>query len=336
MISLTAIVPNFNHGRFLTRAILALQNQQPTPSEILVIDDASTDESVAVVEALAVSCPSIRLLRNERNLGTVRSLNRGISEAHGEYVYFAAADDAVCPGFFATAIALLEKHPEAAFACGECLIVNESGTVIGMRPSARPSQRAAYFAPTVVPSLLKRIDNWAHTSTAILRRNMVLSADSLDGDLASFADGYLLRKLALQHGFCFAPSIVAQWMARPDGYSLTIAASASRSLALLNTICEKIKEDPIFPDGYSDLFRRRFRFNISYIAAFSKPPNLEILNAIAGEGLFDRLAINAAIAVPHLGRYLTAAWLVARMQPFSLTALAQTALMRFLEGWRRP
>jgi glycosyltransferase involved in cell wall biosynthesis len=333
MASLTAILPNFNHGRFLARAILALQSQHSPPSEILVIDDCSTDDSLAVIEALAASCPSMRLLRNERNLGTVPSLNRGISEAHGKYVYLAAADDVVCQGFFANALALLEKYPEAAFACGECQIVNESGTVLGIRPPARPTQRAAYIAPNVVPSLLRRIDNWAHTSTAILRRDVVLSAGSLDDRLASFADGFLLRKLALRHGFCFAPSIMAQWMARSDGYSRAIAADPSLSLKLIDVICQRITSDPDFPDWYSDLFRRRYRFNISYIAASSHPPNREILSRIAVEGLLDRLVIDTALALPHLGHYLTVAWLAVRMRPFSLMALAQTALVRRLQAW---
>ena len=81
VVSLTAIIPNYNHGQFLARAILALQSQDPAPSEILIIDDASTDESVSVIQRLATSCPSIRFLRNECNSGTVPSQNRGISES---------------------------------------------------------------------------------------------------------------------------------------------------------------------------------------------------------------------------------------------------------------
>jgi glycosyltransferase involved in cell wall biosynthesis len=333
MASLTAIVPNFNHGRFLARAILALQSQCPPPSEILVIDDASTDDSLAVIEALAASCPSIRLLRNERNMGTVPSLNRGISEAHGKYVYFAAADDMVYPDFFRNTLALLEKYPKAPFACGECKIVDESGAVLAIRPPARPTQRPTYIPPNVVPSLLRRTDNWALTSTAILQRDLVLSAGSLDRHLASFADGFLLRKLALRHGFCFTPSIVAQWMARPDGYSRSIAADPCYSLKLLDVICQKIGTDPDFPDWYSDLFRRRYRFSISYIAASSDPPNWEILSKIAIEGLLDRIAVNALLSIRHLGRYLTAAWLAVRMRPFSVMALAQTAFVRRVQAW---
>jgi glycosyltransferase involved in cell wall biosynthesis len=333
--SLTAIVPNYNHGRFLARAIPALQNQDPPPSEILIIDDASTDDSVAVIKRLATSCPSIRLIQNGNNLGTVRSLNRGIGESRGKYVYLAAADDMVHPGFFSKALAVLEKYPEAAFTCGECEIVNESGAVTAIRPPARPTQHTAYLAPNAVKHLLRRIDNWGLTSSAILRRDLVLSVGSLDSHLASFADGFLLRKLALRHGFCFIPTIVAQWMARSDGYSRSIAADPRKSLELLDIACQKIMADPDFPDWYSDFFRRRYRFSISYIAACSDPPNRELLNKIAVQGWLDRLVIDTALSFRHWGRSLAPAWLAVRMYPFSVMALAQTALARRVQAWRR-
>jgi hypothetical protein len=91
--------------------------------------------------------------------------------------------------------------------------------------------------------------------------------------------------------------------------------------------------DPDFPDWYSDLFRRRYRFNISYIAAFSDPPNRKILSKIAVEGLLDRLVIDNALSLGHLGRYLVAVWLFVRTRPFSVIALAETALVRGVQAW---
>jgi hypothetical protein len=95
----------------------------------------------------------------------------------------------------------------------------------------------------------------------------------------------------------------------------------------------KNRTDPDFPDWYSDLFRRRYRFSISYIAASSDPPNWEILSKIAAEGLLDRIAVNTLLSIRHLGRYLTAAWLAVRMRPFSVMALAQTAFVRRVQAW---
>jgi glycosyltransferase involved in cell wall biosynthesis len=67
----------------LTRAIEALAAQVPCPDEILVVDDASTDDSLVVLATLAQQYPSLRVIRHEHNLGAIAALNRGLAEARG-------------------------------------------------------------------------------------------------------------------------------------------------------------------------------------------------------------------------------------------------------------
>src|SRR5262245_56025904 len=111
---LSVIVPNFNHAQFLPRCLEAILGQSVRPMEILVMDDASTDNSVEVIESCAQSHPGVRLHRNEQNLGVVANINRGVNLAQGDYLAFAAADDEVAPGFFEKSLALLANNPEAA------------------------------------------------------------------------------------------------------------------------------------------------------------------------------------------------------------------------------
>ena len=106
-------------------------------------------------------------------------------------------------------------------------------------------------------------------------------------------------------------------MIRSEGYSRSIAADPRKSLELLDVACRKIAEDTDFPDWYPELFRRRLRFNISYIAACSDPPNRELLNKVAVRGSLDRLIVDSTLSFPHWGRSLTAVWLAARMRPYS-------------------
>ena len=64
-----------------------------------MVDDASTDDSLAMLQDFARSVP-VTILRNASNQGAVPALARGLAAASGRYVYFAAADDYVMPGFF--------------------------------------------------------------------------------------------------------------------------------------------------------------------------------------------------------------------------------------------
>src|SRR5262245_27479734 len=164
MSRLTAIIPNYNHGRYLPRAIRALADQRPAADEILVIDDGSSDDSIAVLRSFAEGVPTLRIIRNSQNCGPILTLNRGIAEARGDYIYLGAADDIALPGLFSTGLKLLELHPDAAFACAECRLVSDTGADLGIRPPARPLGVAGHVAAAMVPRLLRKSDNWALTS----------------------------------------------------------------------------------------------------------------------------------------------------------------------------
>ena len=59
----SVILPNYNHGRWLRRSLAALVSQVPAPLEIIVVDDGSTDDSVAIIESFRDRHASVRLLR---------------------------------------------------------------------------------------------------------------------------------------------------------------------------------------------------------------------------------------------------------------------------------
>ena len=108
---LSVVLPNYNHADKLPRAIHALLRQELTPDEIVVVDDASADDSVAVIQSLQREHPSIKLIRHETNRGAPAALNTGLNAAQGEYVYFGAADDFVLAGFFRRAYSAVVERP---------------------------------------------------------------------------------------------------------------------------------------------------------------------------------------------------------------------------------
>src|SRR3989442_13032172 len=82
--------------------------------EIMISDDASTDNSVDVIENFRKEHPEIRLIRNARNMGVIHNANVLYEMASGDYIYGAASDDRVLPGLFEQSIDILSSHPEAA------------------------------------------------------------------------------------------------------------------------------------------------------------------------------------------------------------------------------
>jgi hypothetical protein len=166
-----------------------------------------------------------------------------------------------------------------------------------------------------------------------LRRELVDAAGGLDPALGSFTDGFLLRRLALRHGFCFAPQLVAQWTLNPEGLSQSTIGNLDSMTQLLEAARQRFASDPAFPPWYADLFERRLRFATARIALDSHPLRYDVIDTVATGGALDHVILRATLAVPgRAGRFLALAWLTLRTPPVSPIAVARTALVR----WLRP
>ncbi|GAA4498705.1 glycosyltransferase family 2 protein [Gluconacetobacter tumulicola] len=93
----SVLIPVYNAAGFVERAVESVVAQRLPATEILVIDDCSTDTTCAVVEELARRHPAIRLLRTERNGGPAAARNAGIAQAAGDWIAILDADDAYAP-----------------------------------------------------------------------------------------------------------------------------------------------------------------------------------------------------------------------------------------------
>lgn len=113
---ISVIMSNFNTPEeFLRSSIESVLDQTYTEFEFIIIDDCSTDNSLAIIESY--DDKRIRILKNERNLGITKSLNRGLAAAKGEFVARMDADDICLPERFEKQIEFLKKNPQV-IVCG--------------------------------------------------------------------------------------------------------------------------------------------------------------------------------------------------------------------------
>lgn len=106
---ISVIIPLYNNASTVSRAIQSVLNQTLSCSELIVVDDGSTDGSREVVEQ--VTDDRISLL-TQANSGVAAARNRGIEMARGEWIAFLDADDEWKPGFLATCQNLIEQYPQ--------------------------------------------------------------------------------------------------------------------------------------------------------------------------------------------------------------------------------
>ena len=72
-------IPHYNHGKFIEKAVRSIQDQDFSNYEIVIVDDASTDDSYTVLQKLAAEDKRIKLFQNEKNFGTEITLNNCIN-----------------------------------------------------------------------------------------------------------------------------------------------------------------------------------------------------------------------------------------------------------------
>ena len=127
---ISVIMPVYNAGRFLPRAIESIRKQTITDFEFLIIDDGSTDDSRSIIKRFAKRDKRIRMFRNRKNIGIVRSLNLLIPKTRGRFVARMDADDISLPNRFEKQITFLEFHPTLVACGGQEYIINEHGKTI--------------------------------------------------------------------------------------------------------------------------------------------------------------------------------------------------------------
>jgi glycosyltransferase involved in cell wall biosynthesis len=110
---ITYLIASYNLGPYVGRCLASLRQQTNSNWRALIVDDASTDDSVAVITPFLE--PGIRLLVNERNLGYVGTLRRLIAEASTDIVAVLDADDAVTPDATERLLAAYRANPDSGF-----------------------------------------------------------------------------------------------------------------------------------------------------------------------------------------------------------------------------
>jgi glycosyltransferase involved in cell wall biosynthesis len=209
--SLSAIIPCYNHGKYLPTALDAIINQSVVPEAIYVIDDASTDNTSAVIKKYAQLCPNIVPIFQDKNLGCNASVNRALALVNTEYVFFCAADDYILPHMLKQTLSLLKQHQQAGLCSGLCYIEKRNLWRRQKPASPRISAKKGFVSAQKAQDFFSKNGSWFWGATTIFKVSSVLKHGGFDPELDGFADSALSMMIALQEGCCFVPEYLAVW-----------------------------------------------------------------------------------------------------------------------------
>lgn len=179
------ITPLYNAASFVSETINSVLQQTYQNWELLIVDDASTDNSVCISEAFAAKEPRIRLLKNNKNKGAAYCRNQATELAKGDYIAFLDADDLWFPKKLEKQIQFMQKA-KATVSFTSYMHIDETGKYLHKNIIAMPRltyakqhtnnyignltgvYHAAVLGKIIAPKLEKRQD-WAVWLEAIKR-----------------------------------------------------------------------------------------------------------------------------------------------------------------------
>jgi glycosyltransferase involved in cell wall biosynthesis len=124
MTLVTIITPSYNQSAYLEQTIRSVLDQDHPQIEYLVIDGASTDDSVAIIKRYA---DKLAWWVSEKDRGQADAINKGFARASGEVIAWLNSDDYYLPGAISAAVKVLDENPDAVLAYGDMLAVDEHG-----------------------------------------------------------------------------------------------------------------------------------------------------------------------------------------------------------------
>ncbi|MGN6331344.1 MAG: glycosyltransferase family 2 protein [Motilibacteraceae bacterium] len=118
---MSVVVPCYNYGAYLPACVESVLRQPRVDVEVVVVDDASTDGSGELAEALAHADDRVRVIRHRTNQGHIRTYNEGLALVQGDYVVLLSADDLLTEGSLARATDLMESEPSVGMVYGSAV-----------------------------------------------------------------------------------------------------------------------------------------------------------------------------------------------------------------------
>ena len=175
----SVVTPAYNASAYLVQAIDSILSQTFADFELIVVDDASTDQTAAILASY--QDPRLRVVRNETNQGIVRTRNRGMAMARGEFICPFDADDVSLPTKLAKQVALLDSHPEMVLA-GTATRYLELGDI-------KPGKRVHNDTPAMMRWLM-HVDNPLGHSTLMYRASGVRALNGLMDEEFKYSEDY--------------------------------------------------------------------------------------------------------------------------------------------------
>jgi len=238
MLRISVIIPAYNSASTVCEAIDSVFLQNVQDLEVIVVDDASSDDTVEVAESmfqeLQVTRCKWKVLRLEENYGPAAARNRGISEAKGEWLAFLDADDVWLPGKLAMQMEYLKQNPDIVMVCGGTLPWNGNVKAEGgdLKPEIGSAEKAEVIADMSVVALAKEAERRLGEAEVSGLKSQISSFRRIHLDEFAFSNPVATSTVLVRKDVLSEVGGFDQQFRGPEDYDLWMRIAANHSIAL--------------------------------------------------------------------------------------------------------
>ncbi|SKB54605.1 glycosyltransferase [Dyadobacter psychrophilus] len=235
----TVILTAYNQEKYVGETLKSVFDQTYTNLELIVIDNASTDDSILVIEAFKNASRNFLFIKNRRNSGLCAAFNHGLSIARGKYVIDLSGDDLLMPDRIEKQVEAFELLAEDfAVVFSNAKYISPAGKELDDHYTVDPNGSAIRPVPSgdVYKNVLERY--FICTPTMMMRTSTMLELGGYDETL-TFEDFDFWVRSAAKYKYFYLDEILTRKRIVPTSLSSMVYKKGSGMLASYYAVCNK-------------------------------------------------------------------------------------------------
>ena len=210
---ISAVIPTYNNAAYIAEAVESILAQTHPVDEIIVVDDGSSDNTEALIEAITKKTGKLAYIK-QANQGPSSARNTGIEAASGDWIAFLDADDLWTVDKIAQQIAALDSEPSLKLIAADMSEMDQGGKTIVASVLAKHQllEQFKTLAGSAVPRAMAALltKNFIPTGTVLVERACLIAAGGFNTDIRFGEDLELWAKIAADHPITCLPQVLMQ------------------------------------------------------------------------------------------------------------------------------
>lgn len=288
MVKISIILPSYNYARYLDERIQSLLNQTFQDFELIIVDDASTDNSVEVIKNYETDARVKTKFFTQNSGLPYKRWNDGAKMASGNYILFAGADDSCHPKMLERLLEKLEAHPNVGVAYCQSMQMDSEGKLVRSMKKYTDTLDKEHWSKDFVSKGTDECRYLAvkciipNASAALIRRQIFTEAGGFDENLKLVADWMLWSKIMVASDVAFIAEPLNYFRYHDNTVRSKMAKVGSHTQEIYGFISTIVREADIPPEYSEKAYERAaYRWVNSILRLFVTQPSIALQQAKA-------------------------------------------------------